>query len=570
MAQNIHYEIFRRRGPGGGWSLVEVRDHREDALKYAQELITGEAVCVKVVKETYNDETGDYLSLTVFEHGENKKKVSKIAQEDVPSSPCFKPDDLYSYHARKTIASLLPDFLSRHKVTVTEMGHRADLLEKLEATDTVLQHAIQRVAVAQAASGENQLTKIIRSLHELTTQAMHRVYRDAEKSRFVTVKPGGFLALAEKLAGTHEGLYLLNGSIALYLKDSKGWDDKVHRLMTMMAEANGENPGAKLLFACVDNLISEVLSGAAGLRELIGAKENHGAALMALIKLFLGRDPDDTEGREGLSALTRQFATDSLPNARTAIAERILAEIRSFKRLCPKSIEDEFKTLRRIANLVVMGVGKYLSHDDLVSAFVLRSQRLITPESLAPYLHGVPPDQKLERILFVEENVIGAENKRKLAEFAAPILSGTTLLDYYQNSKAPIVPRLQQIESLQNRVRRSGFQENQRLEIADALDKLAAALESKNRLFEAIDRKPVGYTEKAAMLLKLVSVNALTEPRLTSKARDMLLAYVSKPGFLTTYASQAAKDKDAAMAELMDNLNKAGIPPEKSLKTIAA
>lgn len=570
MAQNVHYEIFRRRGPGGGWGLIEVRDHREDALKYAQELITGEAVCVKVVKETYNDETGDYLSLTIFEHGENKKKVSKVAQEDVPSSPCFKADDLYSYHARKTIASLLPDFLSRHKVTVTEMGHRADLLEKLEATDTVLQHAIQRVAVAQAATGENQLTKIIRSLHELTTQAMHRVYRDAEKGRFVTVKPGGFLALAEKLAGTSEGLYLLNGSVALYLKDAKGWDDKVHRLMTMIAEATGESPGAKLLFACVDNLISEVLSGAAGLRELIGAKENHGAALMALIKLFLGRDPDDAGGREGLSALTRQFATDSLPNARTAIAERILAEIRSFKRLCPKSIEDEFKTLRRIANIVVMGVGKYLSHDDLVSAFVLRSQRLITPESVGPYLHGNTPDQKLERILFVEENIIGAENKRKLAEFVAPILSGTALLDYYQNSKAPIVQRLQQIESLQNRVRRSGFQESQRVEIADILDKVAAALEAKNRLFEAIDKKPVGYTEKAAMLLKLVSVSALTEPRLTGKARDMLLDYVSKPGFLTTYASQIAKDKDAAMAELMDNLNKAGIPPEKSVKAIAA
>ena len=85
---------------------------------------------MKVVKETYNEETGDYLSLKIFEDGHNKVKLAP-AQDDVPHAlPCFKPDDLYSYHARKTIARLIPDFLARNKVTVTELGHRADLLDR--------------------------------------------------------------------------------------------------------------------------------------------------------------------------------------------------------------------------------------------------------------------------------------------------------------------------------------------------------------------------------------------------------------------------------------------------------
>jgi len=129
MAQQVHYEIFRRRGSKGSWSLVELRHSREEAIQLAQELFTGDATGVKVVKETYNEETGDYLSLKIFEDGHNQVKVAP-AQEDIPSSPCFKPDDLYSYHARKTIAGLIPDFLSRHGVTVTEFGHRADLLER--------------------------------------------------------------------------------------------------------------------------------------------------------------------------------------------------------------------------------------------------------------------------------------------------------------------------------------------------------------------------------------------------------------------------------------------------------
>ncbi|MDR3527541.1 MAG: hypothetical protein P4L57_09695 [Rhizomicrobium sp.] len=571
MAQQIHYEIFRRRGASGSWTLVEARDRREDALKFAESLISGDTIAIKVVKETYTEETGDYLSLTVFEHGDNKKK-SKAASDDPPPLPCFRPDDLYSYHARKTIASLIPDFLARHKVTVTELGHRPDLIERLEATGTLLQHAIQRVAVAQAASGENQLAKIIRGLHDLTTQTMHRVYRDAEKKRFVAVAPGGFLAHAEKLATAVDGQYLLNGSIAHYLKDTKGWDEKVVRLMLLMDEAVGETPGAKLLFTCIDNLISEVLGGSAGLRELIGAKETNGVAVMALVRLYLGLEPEETEGREGLIALTRQFKTDKLGNARIAIAQRILAEIKSFKRLCPDSIENELKSLRQIANLVVTGIGKYLSHEDLISAFVLRSQRLITAEALAPYLSGVTPDVKLERILFVEENIIGVENKRRLADYVTPVITGSNFESHFQGPTVPPLQRLQQLCTLQSRVQRSGFQEKQRSEICEILDKVAANVEAKARLFDSIERRSGSHIDKAVMLLRLVNANAFTAPRLAGRARQMIMGYLGQPGFLTGYIGQTAQNGDhaAAMAGLMENLAKAGISQEVGLKAIAA
>jgi len=574
MANSVHYEVFRRQGAAGSWSLADVRDRREDALKFAQELQTTGAMGVKVVKETYNDETGDYLSLKIYEHGHNKLKV-KPQQEDAPSSPCFKPDDLYSYHARKTIASLLPDFLAHHKVTVTELGHRADLLEKLEATGTLLQHAIQRVAVAQAAAGENQLAKIIRSLHDLTTQIFHRVYKDHDKGRFAVCLPGEFAQLATKLAGSSDGRYLLNGAIAHYLKDSKGWDNKVHKLMLLMDEAQEENAGGQLLLGAIDTLISEVLGGAAGLRELIGAKTNHGDAVMSLVKLFLGKEPDFAEGREGLTALTQQFRADTLPNARVAVALRIVAEIRSFKRLMPHSLEEELRTLRQIANLVVTGIGKYLSHEDLVNAFVLRSQRLVTNECLAPYLDGVTPDVKLERILFVEENIIGTENKRRLAAFVTPIVTSAQFEEHFQSPKLPLVQRLAQIEALRIRVGQAGFQENLRNEIADILDKVAAAVENRNKLFDSIERRNVSPSEKAFTLIRLLNANTLTTPRLTTKARAMILSYVGKPGFLTSYVAQTVKDgalpdREAAIADLMRILEKAGITAQTGLKSIAA
>jgi hypothetical protein len=72
-----------------------------------------------------------------------------VAAEDVSHAlPCFKPDDLYSYHARSTMARLLGEYLARQKLTVTELMHSGDALEKLEATGAAYQHAIQKIAVA--------------------------------------------------------------------------------------------------------------------------------------------------------------------------------------------------------------------------------------------------------------------------------------------------------------------------------------------------------------------------------------------------------------------------------------
>src|SRR5580698_7480589 len=168
MGTQIHFEIFRRVGAKGGWVMHDVLPNRERAIEMAQDLMASDkATGVKVIKETYNDDTGDYLSLKIFEEGHNQVKVEPNAEDAPHALPCFKPDDLYSYHARITMARLLVDFLARNKVTITELIHRADLLEKLEATGTLLQHAIQKVAVAQASSTTTPVQQIVKSLNEL-------------------------------------------------------------------------------------------------------------------------------------------------------------------------------------------------------------------------------------------------------------------------------------------------------------------------------------------------------------------------------------------------------------------
>ncbi|MDE2133016.1 MAG: hypothetical protein KGJ49_00270 [Alphaproteobacteria bacterium] len=577
MAKQIHFEIFSRRGSKGGWNLVEVKVDRDEAIGLARAMMTDDgATGVKVVKETYDDDTGDYLSLKIFEDGHNKVKT-KPAQEDMPHAlPCFKPDDLYSYYARKTIARLIPEYLARNKITVTELSHRADLLEKLEATGTLLQHAIQKIAVAQAASTATPVHQIMKNLNELTTKAFHRVYRDNRKGHFPDVEPGKFGLLASDLATQSDGLYVLNGAIARHLGDAVGWDEKVSRLIALMEEAPGEGPGGPLLLTAIDTIIAEILSGSAALRELIGDSDNLGAALMGLVQLFLGKVPEGGE-RKGLALLTRRFAKDDLPEARTAIAERIIAEFKSVKRLCPESLIDEFKMLRQIANSVVLGVGKYLSHEDLVAAFTLRSKRLVTHETLGEHLaDAATPDEKLERLLFVEENIIGVENKRELATFVIPIVTAAAFDNHFHSPKTPVLARLQRLAALNARVRGCNFQEAQKTEIADLLDRIACDVEARSKLFESIDAKTASHVEKAAIVLRLFTAGTFSEPRLSAKARELIIGYLSRPGFLTGYMTLTAKpgadapDANAVIAELMQTLEKIGISQETGLKSIAA
>ncbi|HEY0104652.1 MAG TPA: hypothetical protein VGB91_01115 [Rhizomicrobium sp.] len=577
MALSVHYEIFSRQGAKGAWKMLDIRTERDAAIDFAQTLMADDkATGVKVVKETYNEDTGDFLTLKIFEDGHNKVKTQP-AQEDVPHAlPCFKPDDLYSYHARATMTRLIPEFLGRNKITITELSHRADMLEKLEATGTLLQHAIQKIAVAQAASTTTPVAQIIKTLNELTTKAFNRVYRDARNKTFPEVAPGGFGALATKLAAQPDGLYILNGAIARRLRDAKGWDEKVFRLLELTQEAPAEGKGRTLLMSAIDSLLAEVLAGSAALHELIGANENLGQALANLVQLFLGREPADGGARAGLNALTHHFAADDLPEARTAIANRILAEFKSAKRLDPASLEDEFRTLRQIANRVVLGIGRYLSHEDLIAAFTWRSKRLVTHETLGEHMAGAAtPDERFEKLLFVEENIIGAENKRQLATFALPILTASGFEQYFATAKTPVLQRLQRLAQLQARVRRSGFQEHQRQEMSDLLDKLACTIESRAKIFEAIDAKSGSTVEKATMILRLCTGGMLTEGRQAQRARELVLGYLGRPGFLAGYIAQAApdgerRDAQTAMTELMQALGKAGITPETGLKSIAA
>src|SRR5690242_16432241 len=111
---DYHFEIFRQNHATGNWAMVEVLKDRDQALERARSMLhDGRTTAVRVVKETFDPDTGGYISLKMFEDGRinTKKKNTKIDElDELPI--CNDADDLYTQRSRVVIGRTLSEWLA--------------------------------------------------------------------------------------------------------------------------------------------------------------------------------------------------------------------------------------------------------------------------------------------------------------------------------------------------------------------------------------------------------------------------------------------------------------------------
>ncbi len=229
--------------------------------------------------------------------------------------------------------------------------------------------------------------------------------------------------------------------------------------------------------------------------------------------------------------------------------------------------------LRRLANALVQACGKYLAHEDVIEAFTDRSRRFVTHEPLFQYLQDArSPDEKVARLLTVEENIIGPENKRELATFILPHIALHAFEEQLGNG---VLAKLKRVAELQARVLRSGFQDVQKNHLAAALDGVAKSIEERAKLLSSIETRFSNPVERAQALLKLAGAGALTQGDVQTKARKMLMATLASPGFFAAYVARQQQDKkdpphsDIVLQDLTVELRAFGITYEEALRVLA-
>lgn len=577
MAIKVHYEVLALEDKVSGWSLYEAKANREGALKLAKNLMdAGGLIGVKIVKQAYDEVSGDYRAITIYEDGLRRTLISAEEEDISDTALCTQPEEFYSGRSRKAIYRYVYTFLMLNRLTATELLHRADMLDKLENTGTFLQHAVQSAAMARSTVGKTSVQQCIRQLHDLVVRAYAKVFYDAKRDVFPNIKAEAFGKLATDLVSHSDGIYILNGALANYLRDCGSWNEKLIHLLRLTEVETSNEAGKKLLTAAVGGLAAEIVFSASAVMELIGPKDNFGEALYCLASLLNGRVPVSHDPKlPGMIVLCRYFAQDQLPKARLTLAARLVAEIKRYKRLGAGSLLEELGAMEEIAQLAAQIPHKYMVRDSLTGALDLRSHRLITDDQLAPLLLETPVEDQVDLLLTIARRIYGKHNKMKLLGVARHMIENEPFREVYQSGQTPIVKRLQRLAGFINAVQACKVPERTRIELVNALDKVAYEAAIQAKLFERIDAQPVNSAEKAMMISRLFTGGAIAGGALAMRARELMMAYVGRPGFLKAYVEQlklsgAKVDATAATIELIEMMRKAGIAPEQSLKAMVA
>lgn len=550
----VHYEVFFRRTVRSDWRLENACENRAQALEMAEgALREGRAVSVRVTKEVFDEETREYQSYTILTKGEpepSKSTSSPASGEALGAADikraltsCVGVADLYTTHAREKIARLLEDWLRRRNITAFELLHRPDLAESLDASGVELQHAIQKIAVAENQGAVTTLHDVIRAYQKLVEQAFARLAAVGVKGEVPDVAPQTFEAAARALADRPDRQFLLGCGLATALAKARDTTTKLDLLLDFAEGLALAPPIRALCRAVVEQPLAEILGARHGITGLLGAELDSGASLLALTRLTAPREVEALMRADaGLAALTpaltgpaarlaHLLATDDFALPRRALARRVLAELTGPRRLRPNDPDGEIAVLRALAMALTASAGRTLSLDEVQAAFLSRSASLISPDfvtALTQAQTGILGEA--EALIRLMENVAGQMNRNRAAEWLSSCIGSPRFERECRKGGADsAMSRLSTLTSIDRSVRRAELRASDERQICMRLGELAGLIEADARLCQLLSRSPAPLVQRMGLLLRL-AVGELCPPGpAATRASAELLRMVRAP-----------------------------------------
>ncbi len=540
--QQVHYELYIRRRPNSAWSLDQASENRAKILATAEEMITsGNVTAVRVSKETLDPETREFRTITILTKGDTDTGKAKKVRED-KEPLCVSPSDLYSGHARERIGRLLDGWLLRQRATPFELLHRPDLVEKLDASGTDLQHAIQKIAIPEAQDRGLTVHELIRSFQALVERAVARVLKDGRRKAFPDFAKEPFAAAAERLMGDPEQSYLLGAGVANAIAHAQNWSEKVERLLDLADTAPAGGTARTLALQVLEQPLAEILGSRAGLTDLLGEGLDLGQQLSAMTRLagaeaveaLISVDPRVAKMMPELNGPAARLANwldgPHFEAARIAVARRVLNELTGPRRLKPGDAEAEIATLRALAMALTAAAGRVLSIDEVHEAFTIRSKMLVAGTFVESLLGtDLGPREEVEALLRLAENVTGGANKRQACRWIDANVSGLKFEKDLRHGPDSASARLASLASLQRALGRAGLVEEDGGPIQAKLGELGGLIEADAQLVATLMRSQAGAGQKLTHLMRMASGEAAPLGPAADRARAEAMKLARSP-----------------------------------------
>jgi hypothetical protein len=520
IGAQVHFEVFARPKVNAPWRLQLATEDRARAIESAEDLLSeGHVAAVRVCKETLDEETREFKTVTILAKGavEATSKRKPVDAEAVPM--CITPQDLYSSHARERIGRLLDGWLLRKSVTPFELLHRPDLIEELDASGVEIQHAVQKIAIPEAQAQGVSTHELIRTFQKLIERAVERVLKDGKANLFPSVTGGdGFADVVIRLNEETERHYLLSGGVAAYLAPAVTWSEKVGLILDLADSAPEEGRSRGLALSVLEQPLSDILGSRGRLGDLVGPSLDLGGGLAALtrlgaansVKALVAYDP--TIGKT-IPPLTGQAARlgdwlqqESFDMVRAGLTRRILRELKGPRRLRPSDPDGEIAVLRALAMVLTAASGPLLPLEEVQDAFIQRSKALVAGDFVEVFLAGresvLAEAQALVRLA---ENVAGAVNKRTAGRWLIGLVSALRFETELRFGADAPANRLALLAALQRSVIRTGLAEADANEITAKIGEIGGHIESDAKLIAQIVRSDGPIPHRLTVLLRLAS-----------------------------------------------------------------
>ncbi|MBI5162827.1 MAG: hypothetical protein HY985_02880 [Magnetospirillum sp.] len=485
-----------------------------------------------------------------------KEDIDATADGILDNSYCTAPEHFFSPAARDLIGRYMPSFLDQLILTPTELVHSAKAQKRLHDAGRVLMNVVDKVGTLQARFKSVSPAKRVKELHTLVSAASKKVWDDERERPLPSIQPETFAGALMALKGTDaEKDYQANRMLTEYLSQFKVWKEKVEVLVRMVNLYKGKDA-----FRYVEPVLGECLKSDPALDQLLGMAERLETRCNDLVDLWKGT----WEPREGTQPTVKDInaliAEDLVPSVKAGIEYALMRALAGKVPLRSAEPEPEIQAVFDLCRRMWLGQG-LLGGAKGLAMLEKRQTRHLNTEGVTDLLR----ERKVlaDRLLYLFNLctlAIGPSNRATLKAFIDHYFGDRDfVLRVAAGQEAP-VPKMQTFTQLHRAIRASWLTDEEKANYCGLIEGTQGELLKRSRLFEQIDKKGGGPSQKVLTLLDLCRKNTFIEGPNLETVRQAIQSYLRDPMFLQEYIGGVqGEERDRKMSLLTKMLNSVGI-----------
>lgn len=537
----------------GSWAIEGAAPDLESAEQTALQFMARAGVMgVRVVKETAHDANNPAPGDILFEKLRATGGGDRIAVGEVGSSPppCEEVDELLAGPGRKTINRLFRAYLDKQGVTPTEVMHNAREMKRVMDFETLLPSAVARIAQLQTRGAEDAdmntrrdalfrfVDKISERAKKVENRALPSLSQDGINEAIEAINKGA--------NGESPG-YLFRVAASRDLVGVRNWWGKFATSVDW-ADACESEPA----LANLDWFISDTLSNAAVLQDLLGEQESLASALLSLMEIADGVrevDAERAENPESVEAtaakINKLFRKAKLPEAKQAVMDRVCRQLQSSGSLT-KDKEEEPKVFREMLQKLVPGT-ELVGGPEMAEAITHRQSHIINKggegglkaatASVLPALRD--PGRKAGYLLTLFDSDLGQDVLKEEIEhhLNGLFMTPASVNHIVRGSVAPN-KKMEKVTSIFYRINNSNLPDARKQQLTRHLDELLATYIVEGRILDRVDDPDKPLHIRAFMLVSMCQPEMLPDGKASKLAREIIVKHLRRPNFETELVAQ--------------------------------